>query len=333
MEKNIAIIGIGKQGIKAVGASRIPSMGCTRKIYVDHVPFKDCEEELLPFTRSGRYLPIPFYLDSEEWDRARPAALWISDENNTETLKKMIDGCKILIVAAGLGGAQNYVARELIRFYRKERNDLIIYFVGTLPFRYETSYQKVNTAKMMIDFLRKEHLSYSIIENENFLREIRKRNASVPENTIINFTYSNSFQLLQQMLEGITNLLLMPGNRPTHEMPKPETLLHKGPVYYTEFDIDMNHVTVPEIQNPLMPYDLVHDSVIAQICLGKMLQNHDLRPVVSLHDQLTSQTGEIQCIYSDEKNQDPYLIHIRIFGKGKEGQKRMNVRELDCIPI
>lgn len=286
--EKILLMGVGMQGQKTVKAVRALGNTNIRKVFVD----KQMPEGNLVI--NGTFVQIPFYLELGSWEPAYPVKAWLSDEKNMHLLENMFQGVKLLVVVCGIGGEQTFVAKELMEYCKKNHSEVEIYFVGSIPFRKQTDYVTNYISRIMIDFLKRIKVAYSVVENECLFHYYEEFQAA----------YEVSHLYLAQIIDGVLFMTSSKKRSDGNEQVKLPGDFWKRPVYYMEFDVDSRNPEVPLLENPLLPMDFVKDTGVAEIYLRSRLEQQQVNVLLELHDLIERQIGDIECFYYEGKDKE-----------------------------
>lgn len=238
--EEIAMIGFGEQGIKAVAGTAV-QRELARKILIDN------DRALLEqYSLAGQCLYVDFCCDMGLWDPGYRIKQWLEDEENQKLVFQYIEGVSMLIFVTGLGGTMSLAAKELADFLSKERPDTAIYFMCSLPFRHETDYKHNYLSRILLDFLRCGKVGWTVIENDK-IQQIYGGNWSK--------AYDISFEYMAYLLDCIF-CLRGPGIWNSKiEFSELRNVLRKGLIHISiwegEGELPENSLT---LENELLPY-------------------------------------------------------------------------------
>ena len=314
IKHEIMLMGIGSQGRKAVRAADIHHMERVDKVSVY------CKAEDIDTTVDGICIHIPFRYEIGAWMPEYPVKLWLADETNAAFMNDILAECKLLVIMAGLGGEENIVAKEIMKYCGRQFRDIVLYFLGTLPFKAETGYVENYLAGKMMDFLRKD-FTYTVVENQVLL--------SCYEN--YDSAYEMSYLFLVQILEGVLSMLVPDDKNESISSEELRQYLCKGLIYYMEFDVDTRAVEIPDLKNPILPYDFVEHTGKVQI--GMEMDYHYMLPLQELCDGMKKQIGFMTWTYNHKALTDSYSFRVRVMGRGMEGKRKIRIRSINVYPV
>ena len=316
--EKIVLMGIGGQGKKVISAVNNMFDADISKIYVDNQLLKDSMK------RDEMFLYIPFHLELAAWEPEYPVRWWLHEEKNAEMIKNLLKDVNLLVVALGIGGEQTLVAKELIAFCRKNFKTMEIYVVGSLPFRNQTEYETYYLSSIMIDFLHKNSLAYTIIENQAVLNYIWD----------YEMAYQMSYMYIVQILEGVLSMVY-PKKKQENDICEMQNMedIWKHPIYYLEFEMDTRKCEVPLLVNPLLPMEIMKNTGNVEIHLQGRLNNQTVRTLMQIHEAIEEQLGEMECGYAEGTEHDSASCKIKILGRGVEDKKKMSCRGIELFPI
>ena len=121
---------------------------------------------------------------------------------DTEKLIEALDGADMVFVTTGLGGGTGTGAAPVIASLASELGALTIAVV-TKPFRFEGRKRQVQ-AERGLDELRQSVDTVITIPNERLL-------ATIARSTSLNEAFTNADDVLRQAIQGISDLILVPG--------------------------------------------------------------------------------------------------------------------------
>jgi cell division protein FtsZ len=123
-------------------------------------------------------------------------------EETKEEVQSVVKGANMIFATAGMGGGTGSGAAPIIARAAKELGILTIAVV-TKPFFFEGA-QRMRIAENALEELRKEVDAMVVIPNDRLLGSIQK------ETTLTN-AFALSDEVLRQAVEGISDLITMPG--------------------------------------------------------------------------------------------------------------------------
>jgi cell division protein FtsZ len=121
---------------------------------------------------------------------------------DTEKLIEALDGADMVFVTTGLGGGTGTGAAPVIASLASELGALTIAVV-TKPFRFEGRKRQIQ-AERGLDELRQSVDTVITIPNERLL-------ATIARSTSLNDAFTNADDVLRQAIQGISDLILVPG--------------------------------------------------------------------------------------------------------------------------
>ena len=133
---------------------------------------------------------------------AKPEVGEKAAEENIEELTQAMKGADMVFVTCGMGGGTGTGAAPVVAKIAKEMGILTVGVV-TKPFRFESKV-RMNNALLGIDKLKDSVDTLIVIPNDKLL-EIVDRRTSIPE------ALKKADEVLQQAVQGITDLINVPG--------------------------------------------------------------------------------------------------------------------------
>lgn len=292
--KNIAILGIGNQGSKAVQAIRFGKKESVNKIFIN-----------VPKSMTGirSTLTVPFVYEIGAWSPEYQLKTWFADPDNMETLDAVFGSSDMVIICTGLGGTMSFIAKYLIMFISKIYPEKIILFIGTTPFQEETGYFCNSLCHSMFSFLQEHIVPYTIVENRivrSFFREYAE-------------AYENSYRFLSKVLEGIVSISI---HREEMDIRR---LFCKDFFLYEELEIDCAEENVES----LFGYDIYGSGVFGEICI-KEFDLMFMMDITRIYDRrLEARFGKLNAVFWDDESVGDDKAIVRIVGRGMESKLRI----------
>lgn len=125
-----------------------------------------------------------------------------SAEETKEEIQDVLKGADMVFIACGMGGGTGTGAAPIVARIAKEQGILSVAVV-TKPFFFEGN-QRMRVAEKGIEELEKEVDALMVIPNDRLLSIIEK-------NTSLKNAFATCDEVLRQAVEGISELITMPG--------------------------------------------------------------------------------------------------------------------------
>ena len=240
MMKKAAIMGFGKQGIRAVS-------GVTEKNMPFFQFYVDREKDFAGQCPVGSW-KVDLALENSA--KADDGLYFLKDwlRDNKEKVLRFFDNFPMVILCAGLGGGMAEDAIDTAYFLKENRPDLAAYIVCSQPFRRETDYQHNALCRKEIQLMKDYGLTWIMIDNEKVYLENEKR---------FSRAYEISCCYLTNMIECILN---MPGSGMWNsgmEISEMWEYFPKCMTYIADQEHKRTHSVVKkDLCNKFLPYDI-----------------------------------------------------------------------------
>ncbi len=192
----ILVIGVGGGGNNAV--NRMIEEGI---LGVEFICINTDKQHLLT-CKSPTCLQIGEKLTKGLGAGADPEVGRAAAEENREEITELIKGAEMVFVTCGMGGGTGTGAAPVVAEISKQLGILTVGIV-TKPFRFEAK-NRMNNALSGIDKLKENVDTLIVIPNDKLL-EIVDRRTTMPD------ALRKADEVLQQSVQGITDLINMPG--------------------------------------------------------------------------------------------------------------------------
>ena len=196
MSTNIKVVGVGGAGCNAV--SRMASC----KIQGVELIAVNCDAQDLQRTRAHKKIRIGQALTRGLGAGMNPEIGKKSADENRQEIKSFLEGSDMIFITAGLGGGTGTGAAPVIAEIAKSVKALVVAVV-TMPFTFEGVYRS-QIAQQGLENLKDGVDTILIINNDKVLTQGNK-----------NATLLSAFwacdEVLRQAVQGITDLILLPG--------------------------------------------------------------------------------------------------------------------------
>jgi len=196
MNTNIKVIGVGGAGCNAV--SRMASC----KIQGVELIAINCDAQDLQRTRCHKKIRIGRALTRGLGAGMDPEIGRRSAEENKEEIKNLLQGSDMVFITAGLGGGTGTGAAPVIAELAKAAKALVVAVVTT-PFTFEGGYRS-QVASQGLEALKEKVDTLLIVNNDKVLAQGNK-------NTTLMSAFWACDEVLRQAVQGITDLILLPG--------------------------------------------------------------------------------------------------------------------------
>lgn len=289
--KNITVVGIGNQGVKAVQAMYLRKGEGVNRVLIN------APEELVGIEST---LTIPFVYEFGAWSPEYQLKTWFSDPDNMETLDVILESSTMVIICAGLGGTCSFIAKYLIMFIDEMYPEKIVLFAGTTPFREEKDYFCNFLCRKMLDFLQEHIVPYTIVAN----RTVRSFFHEYAE------AYENSYRFFAKIIEGIVSILI---HREEMDI---RQFFCKDFFLYEELEIDC----IKENIESLFGNDMDGMGVFGEIYV-KEFDLMFMMDITQIYDRyLEMRFGKINAVFWDDELVGNDKAIIRILGRGIESE-------------
>ena len=192
----IIVIGVGGAGNNAVNRMVEEAIGGVEFVGVN------TDKQALTLCKAPTVLQIGEKITKGLGAGAQPEVGQKAAEESIEEVKKIIEGADMVFVTCGMGGGTGTGAAPVIAGAAKEMGILTVGVV-TKPFRFEAK-TRMNNALAGIENLKKAVDTLIVIPNDKLL-EIVDRRTTMPE------ALRKADEVLQQAVQGITDLINLPG--------------------------------------------------------------------------------------------------------------------------
>jgi len=192
----IKVVGVGGAGSNAV------SRMVAAKIQGVEMSVINCDAQDLQKAKASQKLRIGRNLTKGLGAGMNPEIGRLAAEENKEEISQLLSGADMVFIAAGLGGGTGTGAAPVVADCAKELGALVVGVVTT-PFSFEGSY-RAQLAKKGLEALKGKVDTLLIIPNDKVLTQGNK-NRSLIE------AFWACDEVLRQAVQGITDLILLPG--------------------------------------------------------------------------------------------------------------------------
>ena len=193
---NIKVVGIGGAGGNAV--SRMASA----KIQGVELIALNCDIQDLKKTKAAKTLQIGRNLTKGLGAGMNPEIGRLAAEENKEEISELLKGADMVFLACGLGGGTGTGATPVVAELAKQAGSLVV-VVATMPFSFE-GIQRHQVAKTALATLESKIDTLLIIPNDKILTQGEK-------NISLLSAFWKCDDVLRQAVQGITDLILLPG--------------------------------------------------------------------------------------------------------------------------
>lgn len=307
---NIKLVGVGNQGAKTIHAiDLIPDCSLGR-IYVN--------VENSRLFQDGIYMKVPFTYELGSWYPDYPVKHWLSKVENKKLLNKHFHDAKIAVFAAGLGGETNLIVKHFLMYLQRAFPNLIIWFVGTVPFREETEFICNDICKDMMRFFRENTVLYTIIENTH-LKQFSENDYRK--------AYDNSYKYLVQIAEG--GLSVFSGYLGKDKWNLKE-FLGTGLLFYDEFIFNMRYKADCKTSESILTYAADKTKGALIIFYYNQSEKVYYSRLAKIYEWLEQEFGKIvECIYMDDTLLKADMVRIKVIAKGLEtSESYIHTREI-----
>lgn len=192
----IKVVGVGGAGSNAV--SRMASC----KIQGVDLAVINCDAQDLQKAKAHQKLRIGRNLTKGLGAGMNPEVGRLAAEENKEEIIQLLKGQDMVFVTAGLGGGTGTGAAPVVAQIAKDSGALVVAVV-TLPFSFEGSYRS-QVAKQGLEVLKERVDTLLVIPNDKILVQGDKT-------TTLLSAFWACDEILRQAVQGITDLIMMPG--------------------------------------------------------------------------------------------------------------------------
>jgi len=196
MNTKIKVVGVGGAGCNAV--SRMASC----KIQGVELIAVNCDAQDLQRTRAHKKIRIGQTLTLGLGAGMNPCIGRQSADENRQEIKQMLQGSDMVFITAGLGGGTGTGAAPVVAELAKSVKALVVAVVTT-PFVFEGIHRS-QVAKQGLEELKEKVDTLLIINNNKVLTQGNK-------NSTLLSAFWACDEVLRQAVQGITDLILMPG--------------------------------------------------------------------------------------------------------------------------
>jgi len=196
MSTKIKVIGVGGAGCNAV--SRMASC----KIQGVELIAVNCDAQDLRKAKAHKKLRIGRSLTQGLGAGMNPEIGRKAAEEQKKEIENLLSGADMVFVTCGLGGGTGTGAAPVITELAKNGGALVVAVV-TIPFSFEGSY-RAQVAKKGLEILKTKVDTLLIIPNDKVLQRGDK-------NTTLLSAFWHCDEVLRQAVQGITDLILLPG--------------------------------------------------------------------------------------------------------------------------
>ena len=192
----IIVVGVGGAGNNAVNRMIDENIEGVEFIGIN------TDKQALQFCKASTVMQIGEKLTRGLGAGAKPEVGEKAAEESTEDLTEALKNADMVFVTCGMGGGTGTGAAPVIARIAKELGILTVGVV-TKPFNFEGR-QRMNNALAGIEHLKEAVDTLIVIPNDKLL-EIVDRRTSMPE------AFGKADEVLEQAVQGITDLINMPG--------------------------------------------------------------------------------------------------------------------------
>ncbi|MFH1841496.1 MAG: cell division protein FtsZ [Candidatus Nealsonbacteria bacterium] len=192
----IKVIGLGGAGCNAI--SRMASY----KVQGVDLVAINCDIQDIKKTKADLKIRIGKNLTAGLGAGMNPEIGRLAAEENKEEISKILEGTDMVFITCGLGGGTGTGAAPVVAEIAKNSGALTIAVVTT-PFSFEGVYRD-RVAKQGLEVLRNKVDTLLIIPNDKILLQGDK-------NTSLISAFWRCDEVLRQAVQGITDLILLPG--------------------------------------------------------------------------------------------------------------------------
>ncbi len=192
----IIVVGVGGAGNNAVNRMIDENIEGVEFIGIN------TDKQALQFCKASTVMQIGEKLTRGLGAGAKPEVGEKAAEESTEDLTEALKNADMVFVTCGMGGGTGTGAAPVIARIAKEMGILTVGVV-TKPFNFEGK-QRMNNALSGIEQLKEAVDTLIVIPNDKLL-EIVDRRTSMPE------AFGKADEVLEQAVQGITDLINMPG--------------------------------------------------------------------------------------------------------------------------
>ena len=192
----IIVVGVGGAGNNAVNRMIDSNVEGVEFIGIN------TDKQALSMSKAQTAMQIGEKLTKGLGAGAKPEIGEKAAEESTEEIKSALQDADMVFVTCGMGGGTGTGAAPVIAKIAKDMGKLTVGVV-TKPFKFEGR-QRMNNAIMGIDNLKAVVDTLIVIPNDKLL-EIVDRRTSMPE------AFGKADEVLEQAVEGITDLINVPG--------------------------------------------------------------------------------------------------------------------------
>ncbi len=191
----IIVVGVGGAGNNAVNRMVEDTIGGVEFIGIN------TDKQALSLCKAPMTIQIGEKVTKGLGAGARPEIGQQAAEESTEEIRQALQGADMVFVTCGMGGGTGTGAAPVVAGIAKEMGILTVGVV-TKPFRFEAKV-RMNNAITGIDKLKENVDTLIVIPNDKLL-EIVDRRTTMPE------AFKKADEVLQQAVQGITDLINMP---------------------------------------------------------------------------------------------------------------------------
>ena len=195
-EAKIIVVGVGGAGNNAVNRMVDENIGGVEFIGVN------TDKQALQLCRAPKTLQIGEKVTKGLGAGAQPAMGEKAAEESAEEIEKVVDGADMVFVTCGMGGGTGTGATPVVARIAKQKGILTVGVV-TKPFKFEAKI-RMNNAISGIAKLKEQVDTLIVIPNDKLL-EIVDRRTTIPD------ALKKADEVLQQAVQGITDLINVPG--------------------------------------------------------------------------------------------------------------------------
>lgn len=192
----IIVVGVGGAGNNAVNRMIDENIGGVEFIAINS------DAQVLKRSKAPTTLQIGEKITKGLGAGAKPEVGEAAAEENVEELAQLLKGADMVFVTCGMGGGTGTGAAPVVARVAREQGALTVGVV-TKPFRFESK-ARMNNALAGIERLKPNVDTLIVIPNDKLLEIVDKR-TTMPE------ALKKADEVLQQAVQGITDLINVPG--------------------------------------------------------------------------------------------------------------------------
>lgn len=192
----IKVVGIGGAGGNAVSRMAHCQVQGVELIAIN------CDDQDLHKNKAHQKLRIGRSLTKGLGAGMNPETGRLAAQENKEEITQLLSGADMVFITCGLGGGTGTGAAPVVAEIAKSQGALVVAVVTT-PFSFEGAYRG-QIAKKGLEILRSKVDTLLIIPNDKILQQADKKISLVS-------AFWTCDEILRQAVQGITDLILLPG--------------------------------------------------------------------------------------------------------------------------